>query len=188
MAVIYLFRHGQTEYNRDKIFTGWSDSKLTPLGIQQARMLGEQLKNTRIDIAYKSSLSRSEDTLKEVLATHPECKEIITDDRIRERNYGVLNGHSHLETIALYGQEQFDKWHRGWFDHADGGESYAEVEVRVKEFIDILKKTYAGRDINIAISAHGNSIRLFRKIMENASIQDTCSWTIPYDQVFTYEI
>lgn len=188
MSTIFLFRHGQTEFNRDKIFTGWLDSKLTPLGIDQAKALGILLKDKKIDLAYQTRLSRSIDTLKEVLAFHPECKQVITDDRIIERSYGDLSGHSHAETIKKYGQEQFDKWHRGWEDKADNGESFADVEVRVSSFINDLKSKYSGQDLNIAISAHGNSIRLFRKIMENATVADTVSWTIPYDQYFEYYI
>jgi 2,3-bisphosphoglycerate-dependent phosphoglycerate mutase len=188
MAKIYLFRHGQSEYNLKKIFTGWQDAKLTELGIEQAKNLGEMLRNKKIDIAYVSRLSRARDTLAEVLKFHPECKNIIVDDRIIERSYGDLAGKSHEETILKYGQEQFDKWHRGWNDCPPAGECFADVEVRVQEFINDLKTKYGDKNVGIAISAHGNSIRLFRKIMENASIEETCSWTIPYDQYFEYEI
>lgn len=188
MSTIYLFRHGQSEFNLSKTFTGWLDAKLTPLGIEQAKALGEMLKDKKIDLAITSRLSRAADTLKEVLVFHPECKETLIDDRIIERSYGDLSGHTHEETIAKYGQEAFDKWHRGWTDKANNGESFADVEVRVSEFIADLKAKYCGKDLGIAISAHGNSIRLFRKIMENASIEDCVSWTIPYDQFFEYQI
>lgn len=188
MAKIYLFRHGQSEFNLKKIFTGWMDAKLTELGVEQARNLGEMLKDKKIDIAYVSRLSRAKDTLAEVLKFHPECKEIIVDDRMIERSYGALAGKSHEETIAQYGQEQFDKWHRGWNDRPPEGECFADVEIRVQAFIDDLKAKYAGQDKGIAISAHGNSIRLFRKIMEGATVEETCDWTIPYDQYFEYEI
>lgn len=188
MSTIYLFRHGQSEFNLSKTFTGWLDAKLTPLGIEQAKALGVMLKNKKIDLAITSRLSRAQDTLKEVLVFHPECWETLIDDRIIERSYGDLSGHTHTETIAKYGQEQFDKWHRGWTDKANNGESFADVEIRVQEFIDDLKTKYSGQELGIAISAHGNSIRLFRKIMENATVEDCVSWTIPYDQYFEYKI
>jgi len=139
-------------------------------------------------LAYTSRLSRAQDTLKYVLNYHPECTQTIIDDRMIERSYGDLSGHTHTETIAKYGQEQFDKWHRGWQDKANNGESFADVEVRVGQFIDDLKQKYSSQNLGIAISAHGNSIRLFRKIMENATIDEAVSWTIPYDQVFEYQI
>jgi len=188
MAKIYLFRHGQTTYNRDHIFTGFKDAPLTSLGKKQADYIAKLLKNTRLDLAYVSRLTRSVDTLKPVLATHPEIKKVITDDRMIERNYGNLSGHSHRQIIDKYGQEKFDLWHRSYRLSPPNGESFADVEVRVGDFIKDLKAKYAGKDLNIAISAHGNSIRLFRKIMEKATISATVSWTIPYDQIFEYEI
>ena len=188
MATIYLFRHGQSEFNLSKTFTGWLDAKLTPLGIEQAQALGVLLKDKKIDLAYQSRLSRSIKTLDEVLKFHPECQQRVTDDRIIERSYGDLSGLTHAETIEKYGQDQFDKWHRGWFDKANNGESFADVEIRVGQFIVDLKQHYSSQNLGIAISAHGNSIRLFRKIMENATVEAAVSWTIPYDQYFEYQI
>lgn len=188
MSTIYLFRHGQSEFNLNKTFTGWLDAKLTPLGIEQAKNLGDMLKDKTIDLAITTRLSRAADTLKEVLVFHPECKETLVDDRMIERSYGDLSGHTHVETIAKYGQELFDKWHRGWTDKSENGESFVDVELRVQSFIQYLKSNFSSQNLGIAISAHGNSIRLFRKIMENATIEETVSWTIPYDQYFEYLI
>ncbi|MFA5857088.1 MAG: histidine phosphatase family protein [Candidatus Pacearchaeota archaeon] len=185
---IYLFRHGQTFYNKNKVFTGWKDSKLTPEGIKQAKNLGELLRNKKIDIAYKSPLSRSKDTLKEVIKFHPECKNIFTDKRIIERSYGSLAGKTHNEVLIKLGQEQFDKWHRGFNDRPPKGESFKDVEKRVKPFINDLIKKIKKEKVNVAISAHGNSIRLFRKIMEKASIKECVTWKIPYDEYFHYVI
>jgi len=190
MAVrkIYLFRHGQTYYNRNKIFTGWKDSKLTPFGVNQAKYLGKLLKNKKIDIAFTSSLSRARDTLKEVLKYHPECRKIITNDRIIERGYGRLQGIPHKKIIEKYGEKQFEKWHRGYKNRPPEGESFYDVEKRVKSFIKDLIKKIKKEKINVAISAHGNSIRLFRKIMEKAPISKVVRWVIPYDKYFTYKV
>ncbi|MFA6518078.1 MAG: phosphoglycerate mutase family protein [Candidatus Shapirobacteria bacterium] len=188
MSTIFLFRHGQSEFNLSKTFTGWLDAKLTPLGIDQAKALGLMLKDKKINLAITSRLSRAQDTLKEVLVYHPECQQIIIDDRIIERSYGDLAGQTHADTIAKYGQEQFDKWHRGWNDKPPGGESFADVEIRVQNFIDDLKSRISNLGTNVAISAHGNSIRLFRKIMESATVDETCAWVIPYDSYFEYSI
>lgn len=188
MATIYLFRHGQSEFNLSKTFTGWLDAKLTPLGIEQAKALGIMLKDKTINLAFTAPLSRTQDTLTEVLISHPECVQTIIDKRLLERSYGDLSGKTHAETIAQYGQEQFDKWHRGWSDRPPAGESFADVEIRIQSFIDDLQSKYHDQNINIAISASGNSIRLFRKIMEKSTIEECISWTIPYDQVFEYQI
>ena len=188
MATIYLFRHGQTEFNRDQKFTGWIDSKLTDLGRQQAENIAQQLKEKTINYAFQTRLSRSRDTLAIVLRNHPECRQIFTDDRLIERSYGDLAGSTHQEIINGLGIGQYEQWHRGFYNQPPGGESFADVEKRVMSFLADIKTKFGGQDVSIAISAHGNSIRLFRKIIENASIEDTCSWTIPYDKYFQYSI
>lgn len=185
---IYIFRHGQTHYNEDHIFTGWKDSTLTKLGIEQAQIIARRLKNKYIDIAFQTSLSRSKDTLKEVLKFHPECKKIITDDRMYERDYGKLDGIHHETIIKTYGQRQFDQWHRGFSSRPPRGESFLDVEKRVKPFINDLIKLIKKQKINVAISAHGNSIRLFRKIMDNAPQSKVVKWVIPFDKFYEYQV
>jgi len=184
---IYLFRHGQTTFNRDRRFTGWLNPALTKLGKNQAKVLARKLKGKKFDVAFYTRLKRSKQTLKEVLKFHPECKKLICDDRMIERNYGTLNGKLHKTFIAKFGQEEFDKIHRGFNVRPPRGESFADVEKRVRSFISDLKKMKKEK-INVAISAHGNSIRLFRKIMEMASISETTKWVIPYDKVFVYDM
>lgn len=185
---IYLFRHGQTFYNEAGIFTGWKDSKLTSRGIKSARIIAKKLKHKKFGIAFQTRLSRSKDTLKEVLKFHPECKKIITDDRMIERNYGILNGTSHEGFMEKYGKEKYDKIHRGFHDAASKGESFAMVEKRVGKFIKDLKKLLKKEKTNVAISSHGNSIRLFRKIMEKATKEETVKWKIPYDKYYVYSV
>ena len=188
MATIYLFRHGQTEFNRDQKFTGWLDAKLTDLGRQQAQTIAGLLVNKTINLAYQTRLSRSQETLDIVLNSHPECHRRITDDRLIERSYGDLSGETHQEIINGLGVGQYEHWHRGFYDQPPAGESFSDVETRVTEFLANFKTEYGGKKLGVAISAHGNSIRLFRKIMENATIADCVSWTIPYDSYFEYQI
>ena len=185
---LYVFRHGQTYFNRDDKFTGFIDSKLTKTGIEEAKIVALRLKNKKIDVAFQSSLSRAKDTLKEVLKFHPECKQIIEDNRMIERDYGKLSGLTHLECVKKYGAEQYDKWHRGFNNRPPGGESFADIEKRVKSFVDDLIKFMKKAKVNVAISSSGNSIRLFRKIMENAPIDRVVEWFIPYDKAFEYTI
>ena len=185
---IYIFRHGQTVYNSKSKFTGFIDSKLTKTGIEDAKIIAERLKNKKFQIAFHTSLSRSKDTLKEVLKYHPECKRLIQDNRIIERNYGKLNSHTHLNIVKKYGPKQYDIWHRSFNLKPPLGESFADVEKRVKSFIHDLTKLMKKEKVNIAISAHGNSIRLFRKIMEKASKEETVKWFIPYDNYYEFTI
>lgn len=185
---IYIFRHGQTDFNRDGKFTGWLDSKLTELGIKQAKTIAEKLKGVKFTVAFHTSLSRSKETLDEILRYHPECIRKIEDDRMIERNYGDLNGMTHTEFINSNGQDEFARIHRGYSTPPPGGESFAMVEERVTSFIKDLKELMKKDRVNVAISAHGNSIRLFRKIMENASESDTVSWVIPFDSYYEYDV
>jgi 2,3-bisphosphoglycerate-dependent phosphoglycerate mutase len=185
---IYIFRHGQTEFNRDNKFTGFYDAKITRTGLEDAKIVAERLRNKKFNLAFRTSLSRSKDTLKEVLKFHSECKEIIEDDRMIERNYGDLNGKTHLEVVQDFGTKKYDEWHRSWDVRPPKGESFKDVEKRVKGFIIYLKKFMKEKNTNVAISAHGNSIRLFRKILENLSIKETCGLYIPYDKVYEYTL
>ncbi len=183
---IYIFRHGQTYFNKSHRFTGWKESNLTPLGIKQAREISKKLKNKKIDIAFQTPQSRSKRTLKEVLKYHPECRKVIIDKRMIERRYGKLEGLYHEEIIKKYGEEQFNKWHRGFSDRPPGGESFADVEKRVSKFIIFLKNYIKQNRVNVAISASGNSIRLFRKIIEKKNKEEIVKWKIPYDKFFHY--
>ena len=185
---LYLFRHGQTTFNRDKKFTGWKDSKLTLLGKKQAKMVALLLKHKLIDAAFQTHLSRSKDTLKEVLKYHPECKKIITDDRMIERSYGNLQGKSHAAIIQEYGVSKFNKWHREYNYPPPHGESIKMVEKRVNYFIIDLLKLMKTEKINVAISAHGNSMRPFRRYFEKLSVKEMMELENPWDDYFEYVV
>lgn len=185
---IYLFRHGQSTFNRDGKFTGWMDARLTRKGKEQAKTIAKKLKNKKFQVAFRTSLSRSNETLKPVLKFHPECKKILVDDRMIERSYGIFEGTTHKDFIKKYGQKKYDLVHRGYNVKVPKGESFADVEKRVGSFIKWLKNYMIKNKINVAISAHGNSIRLFRKIMENATRDEATKWTIPYDKIFEYAL
>ena len=214
---IYLFRHGQTAFNRDGRFTGWMDSKLTTEGRRHANTIAKKLKNKKFEVAIHTRLSRSKDTLAPVLKFHPECQIILEDDRMIERSYGDLEGTTHEQFVDrigeqsydlrvhgdaienlepklrekvedFLGKEEYNAIHRGYKVAAPGGESFKDVERRVKSFIKDLRKFMRKNKVNVAISAHGNSIRLFRKIMERAPKKAVVSWFIPYDKVFEYSV
>ncbi|MEK6917932.1 MAG: histidine phosphatase family protein [Nanoarchaeota archaeon] len=215
---IYIFRHGQTTYNAKGIFTGWKDPILTRKGAAQAKKVARELKNKKIEVAFRSKLLRSRETLKIVLKFHPECKKIIEDNRIIERRYGILEGTTHeafikkigkkigedLEAIGdsienldkrarkkadlFLGEQEYNAIHRGYNVKVPQGESFADVEKRVGSFIKFLKKFVKKNRVNVVISAHGNSIRLFRKIWENVSREEAIKWIIPYDEVYEYKI
>jgi len=111
---IYLFRHGETYFNRSKRFTGRINSRLNLKGVEQANLIAEKLKEKKFQMAFKTSLSRSSDSLEIVLRYHPECKSVIVDDRMIERSYGVFERSLHKTIIKKYGKRQFDLWHRSY--------------------------------------------------------------------------
>ncbi|RLI41064.1 2,3-bisphosphoglycerate-dependent phosphoglycerate mutase, partial [Candidatus Bathyarchaeota archaeon] len=159
---IYIFRHGETYYNRSRRFTGRVNSRLTPKGIKQSNIIAEKLRKKKFQIAFKTSLSRSSDSLKIVLKYHPECKKVIVDDRMIERSYGDFEGKFHKTVIKKYGKKQFDIWHRSYDVPPPGGESIKMVEKRVLSFIKDLIALMKRDRANVVISAHGNSMRPFR--------------------------
>jgi len=183
---IYIFRHGETYYNRSKRFTGWVDSRLTPKGIKQAEVVAEKLGDKTFQIALKTRLSRSSDSLETVLKHHPECKKVFVDNRMIERSYGNLERKFHKTIIRKYGKKQFDIWHRSYDVPPPGGESIKMVEKRVLSFIKDLVILIKRERANVVISAHGNSMRLFIKYFENLTVEQMMELEIPQDKYFDY--
>ncbi len=185
---IYLFRHGTTEDNAAGKFSGWRQTPLNKRGKDDARIIALRLKDKKIEVAFQSRLIRSKDTLKEVLKHHKECKTIITDDRMIERSYGDLQGKTHLQYIKKNSPEKYDKFHRGYKTKPPGGESIKDVEKRVKSFIKDLMKLMKKNKVNVAISAHGNSMRPFRRYFEKMTVKEMLAIENPYDNYFEYKI
>ena len=185
---IYLFRHGTTEDNAAGKFSGWRNTSLTKRGIDDAKIVALRLKNKKIDIAFQTTLKRSKDTLKEVLKFHPECRNVVTDNRMIERCYGGLQGSTHYNYIKKNSPEQYDKFHRGYTTPPTDGESVKKVEKRVKSFIKDLIKYIGENKVNVAISAHGNSMRPFRRYFEKLTIKEMMKLENPYDDFFEYVI
>jgi 2,3-bisphosphoglycerate-dependent phosphoglycerate mutase len=185
---IYLFRHGTTEDNSAGKFSGWRNTSLTKRGKDDAKIVALRLKNKKINISFQSSLIRSKDTLKEVLKFHPECSTVITDDRIIERCYGSLQGKTHFQYIMKNSPEKYDQFHRGYAKSPPKGESIKKVEKRVKLFIKDLIKLIKENKVNVAISAHGNSMRPFRRYFEKLTVKEMMLLENPYDDCFEYVI
>jgi broad specificity phosphatase PhoE len=168
--IIYIFRHGQSEDNENMIFSGWRDAKLTQKGIDQALSLASILKDKKIDELYSSTQARAIDTLKYAVSLNEGAKnlEIHTDSRLRERSYGILEGTSKLE-LFLEDEELCNEFRRSYTKRAENGENLEDVIKRVREFIDEIIPDIQRKNINVAVSCHGNSIRGFRSYFENLS-------------------
>jgi len=142
MAVhITYFVHGTTTDNEQNIATGWSPGKLSELGKQQSIELKELIKGKKFDVVFCSDLKRAVDSAK---LTFGDSVKIVQNKRLREVNYGDLTrANSKLvESLTL---EHLNK-------PFSNGESYKDVEKRIKSFLNDLLKKYSGK--NIAIVAH----------------------------------
>ena len=105
-----------------------------------------------------------------------------------ERDYGKLSGTSKKGYEKKHGKSAFDAIHRGYLTGPPGGESLADVEKRVDPFIKELLRFIKKHKVNVAVSAHGNSMRPFRKHFEKLSIKKMCSIENPWDNYFRYRV
>ena len=175
MKNILLIRHGQSEWNKLNLFTGFKNIELSEQGIEEANKAGQNFKNLDIkfDIVYTSELKRAQETAKIILQNldqwdHLNNKtKIISNINLNERDYGDLTGLNKKETAEKFGEDQVHKWRRGYSDQPPNGESLEDVVTRVtKYFEETIKPAFQsdGND-NILIAAHGNSLRALLIVM-----------------------
>ncbi|GAC1409638.1 MAG: 2,3-diphosphoglycerate-dependent phosphoglycerate mutase [Burkholderiaceae bacterium] len=216
MYKIVLMRHGESIWNLDNRFTGWTDVDLTEKGCAEARDAGRMLKEAGFgfDLAYTSVLKRAIRTLWITLDEMDLMYVPIHHDwRLNERHYGALQGLNKAETAAKYGNEQVLKWRRSYDTPpnpldandprvASNDPRYASLARDRIPLTECLKDTVArvmpawnetiapairaGR--RILISAHGNSLRAMVKSLDNISDQDIVGLNIPNGQPLVYEL
>ncbi len=186
MTRIFLFRHGETFDNKDHIFSGWRDTDLTPEGIEEARKIGEELKDEHATKAYHSGQIRSKHTLDLVLNGYHPNVEVIADPRIRERDYGDLTG-LNKDEVEQKDPQDYKLWHRSYEVPPPYGESIKDVEDRVLPFLNELKSELKPDDV-VFISAHGNSIRPMRKYFEGLSNEEMSTFEYTPSKIYSYEV
>jgi broad specificity phosphatase PhoE len=137
---ITYFVHGTTTDNEQHLATGWLPGELSELGRQQATDLGKMVEDKQFDVVFCSDLQRAIDSAQ---LGFGDKYEIIQDERLRECNYGDLNGkpHTFKDSMDDYIDQPFPN-----------GESYKDVEKRLRSFVEFLKQNYDGK--HIAIVAH----------------------------------
>lgn len=140
MIDITYFVHGTTTDNQERLATGWLPGKLSEAGREQAKKLGEQVTDKYFDVVFCSDLQRAIDSAKLGFGNK---YQIIQDARLRECNYGDMNGkpHTFKDNMEGYIATPFPN-----------GESYKDVEKRMTDFLAFLKQSYDGK--HIAIVAH----------------------------------
>ena len=118
MGKLILLRHGQSSYNLENRFTGWTEVPLTSKGMEEAKMAGKAAREAglKIDICFCSLLSRTKVSAELFLNELGQNLEPVMDWRLNERHYGALQGRSREECVSLFGASQVERWRRGYFD------------------------------------------------------------------------
>jgi 2,3-bisphosphoglycerate-dependent phosphoglycerate mutase len=213
---LVLLRHGESTWNRENRFTGWTDVGLTERGIDEAVQAGRLLRAERLafDVAYTSVLQRAIKTLWLALESLEQMwVPIVNDWRLNERHYGALQGLNKAETAAQFGEEQVHVWRRSYDTpppplelddprHPRFDARYAGLPVEALPRTESLKDTVlrflpywrdtiapvirAGR--RVLIAAHGNSLRALVKHLDGVSDTDIVGLNIPTGIPLVYEL
>lgn len=211
-----LLRHGESTWNQENRFTGWTDVDLTERGMAEALRAGQQLKEEGLifDIAYTSLLKRAIRTLWIVLDELDQMWIPVKRTwRLNERHYGALQGLNKAETAEKYGDEQVLAWRRSYDTPppalADGDQRSAANDARYRDLAagdipasECLKDTVerflpywhetiapqvrAGR--RVIVTAHGNSLRALVKYLDDVSDADIVGMNIPTGVPLVYEL
>ena len=216
MYKLVLIRHGQSTWNLENRFTGWTDVPLTETGIEEARLCGRQLKadGFEFDLCYSSVLKRATHTLWHCLDELDRTwLPVVHSWRLNERHYGALQGLNKAETAKKFGDEQVLLWRRSYdvpppaLEPGDprseaADPRYARLtpgQVPLTEcLMDTVERVMpfwnesmapairAGR--RLLVSAHGNSIRALVKYLDNISDNDIVGLNIPNGIPLVYEL
>lgn len=187
---LVLVRHGQSEWNKKNLFTGWKDPNLTDLGIEEAKKAGNLLRERGLafDIMFTSDLFRAQETgriiLEQMNLGHIE---VIKDQSLNERNYGDLAGLNKDEARVKWGEEQVHIWRRSYDIPPPGGESLKNTAERVLPYFnsEILPKIKESQ--NILVAAHGNSLRALVMELEKISSDEIVKLEIATGDPLTYK-
>ena len=213
---LVLIRHGESDWNRKNLFTGWTDVELTEKGEDEGRTAGRLLKENGFDfdLCYTSYLKRAIHTLQFVLQQMDrDWLPVVKDWKLNERHYGALQGLNKAETAAKYGEEQVLIWRRSFdvrpplLEETDDrnpklvpqyreieknklplGESLADTIERVLPYYEqvILPQMQQGK--RILIAAHGNSLRALVMKLEGLSEEEIMGINIPTGVPLVYEL
>ncbi|MEN9524376.1 MAG: Phosphoglycerate mutase 1 [Candidatus Parcubacteria bacterium] len=216
MHKLVLIRHGQTIYNKQKMFCGWTDVDLTEQGIQEAEKAGQNLKKAgyTFDKGFCSVLKRSMETLSIVLDEMAiENLSIDYSWRLNERHYGSLQGQKHEDVAKTCSVEQVQKWRRSYCEkppqlteedprHPCNDEKYCDIEKKDlpcgESLEDTVKRVlpYLSGNIfsavkegkKVIVAASGNSLRAIIKYMDNISNDDIVGLEILTGTPLVYEL
>ena len=212
---LVIIRHGESEWNKLNLFTGWSDVDLSPEGKKEAILAGKALKEEEIDfdVCYTSYLKRAIHTLNLVLEEmNRDWLPVVKSYKLNERHYGALQGLNKAETAKKYGEKQVKIWRRSFsvrppvLDETSNQNPKKQVQYSginrhelplcesledtinrvVPYFNNVIKKDMLSGK-RVLIVAHGNSIRSLVKYFENLSEEEILEVNIPTGIPLVYE-
>ena len=216
MYKLVLVRHGESTWNLENRFTGWTDVDLTPTGIEQAKSAGRLLKTEgyEFDVAYTSVLKRATRTLWHCLDEMDRTwLPVVHSWRLNERHYGALQGLNKIDMAKQYGDAQVLQWRRSYdtpppaLEPTDsrserGDLRYSKLDPTQVPLTECLKDTVArvmpfwneaiapailgGQ--RVLVAAHGNSIRALVKYLDNIGDDDIVGVNIPNGIPLVYEL
>jgi 2,3-bisphosphoglycerate-dependent phosphoglycerate mutase len=216
MTVLVLLRHGESVWNQENRFTGWTDVDLSPKGVAEAREAGIILKKKGFifDTAFTSVLIRAERTL-EIVLEEMDLKgiEVLKSWRLNERHYGALQGLNKAETAKLYGEKQVAIWRRSYsipppaltreddrfpghdplykdvnIDDLPLGESLKDTVARFLPYWTHSIEPFLRQQKRVIIVAHGNTLRALVKYLDDVSQEDIVKLDIPTGIPLVYEL
>ncbi len=216
MKTLVLLRHGESDWNRENRFTGWTDVDLSEKGFQEAIQAGQEMKKAGyvFDVAYTSLLKRAIRTLNIALDQMDlQWVPVYKTWRLNERHYGALQGLNKAETAEKHGIEQTNIWRRSYDipppaltvddpRHPGKDPRYASLKADELPLTECLKDTVdrflpywhetiapALRDgRRVLVAAHGNSLRALVKYLDNVSNDDIVGLNIPTGIPLVYEL
>jgi len=188
LTTLVLIRHGQSLWNAENKFTGWTDIGLSEKGIEEAEEAGKKLENVPFDVVHTSALIRAQKTAEIIIKNNKKSKKIpvYKDKRLNERHYGSLQGLNKKETAEKYGAEQVHIWRRSFDVPPPDGESLKMNAERTIPYFkeNIIQDLKKGK--NVLVSAHGNSLRSIVMYIENISKEDVVKLEIETGVPRTY--
>lgn len=215
MVKLVFARHGESEWNKANLFTGWADVDLSDKGTQQAIDAGKLIKEAGIefDVAYTSVLKRAIKTTNLALEASDQLWVPVEKSwRLNERHYGGLTGQNKAEAAAKWGDEQVHIWRRSYdvlpplLKASDEGSAlhdrrYANLDPRtvpggenlkvtLERVIPLWQDEIAPKLLdgkNVIIAAHGNSLRALSKYIENISDEDIMNLEMATGQPVVYD-
>jgi len=216
MPSVVLLRHGQSTWNLENRFTGWTDVGLTEQGVAEAREAGRMIKaeGFSFDMAYTSRLRRAIKTLWLALEEMElEWIDVVRHWRLNERHYGALQGLNKAETAEKHGDDQVLVWRRSYDTpppaleigderHPSRDLRYADLEPgelpateclkdTVDRFVPYWEKVIAPQVVSgkrVLICAHGNSLRALVKYLDGVSDEEIVGLNIPTGVPLVYEL